>query len=79
MQGLGKLQAEQHGQQEPGHLLVAHAPADRVHRHDALRNDAPLSGGHRPDDDRSVSVSVLRRGGICDGLMQRPAAAATGR
>lgn len=35
-QCVGEQQAEQHGQQELGHLLVAHIDSNPFHRYDAL-------------------------------------------
>lgn len=66
-----ELQVEQHGQQELGDLLVADPTADRVQRSRQVRGNEALPRGRRPDDDRSVSVPLLRQGGHRHGLSER--------
>lgn len=69
LQSRRELQAQQHGQQKPGDLLVAYVTADRVQRSRQIRGDEAVPGGRGPDDDRPVSLPVLRRGGHCDGVV----------
>lgn len=49
-------------------MLVADLAADRVQRYGQVRADEALFGGHRADDDRSVSVFVLRQRSFRYGL-----------
>lgn len=49
-------------------MLVADVITDRIQRYGQIRTDEAVSGRYRSNDDRSVSVLVLRQGGVRDGL-----------
>lgn len=68
MQGVRKLQAEQHGLKEPSDLLVANTVADRVLGHGSVRADETTSRGHCADHDRPVPLPLLWQGGFRHGL-----------
>lgn len=68
-QGRGELQAQQYGQQKPGDLLVAYVTADRVQRPRQIRGHEAVPGGCGADDDRPVSLPVLRRRRRCEGVV----------
>lgn len=50
---------------------MAYADTNRFHRYGPFRATASVSGGHRTDDDRSISVFVLRQRCLCNGLRQQ--------
>lgn len=49
-------------------MLVADVITDRIQRYGQIRADEAVLGRYRSDDDRSVSVLVLRQGGVRNGL-----------
>ena len=67
-QGVGAKQDQLHGQQEPGHLLVAHPAPVRVRGPREVREHEAPPGGRRPDIHRPVQVPLLRPGGGDDGV-----------
>ena len=68
LQGVREEQDQLYGQQEPGHLLVAHPPPVRVRGPGEVREHEASPGGRRPDLHRPVQVPLLRPGGGDDGV-----------
>ena len=68
LQGGRQLQTKLNGQQEPGHMLVAHTAASPVLGHGPVRDDPALPRGHRADHDRPAPLSVPGARGFCHGV-----------
>ena len=67
-QSVRAKQDQLYGQQEPGHLLVAHPPPVRVRGPGEVREHEASPGGRRPDLHRPVQVPLLWPGGGDDGV-----------